>query len=390
MYELEYIRGRYCGYSEKYNVNVRIDNLLSSYYSGLKTILYITGNFYNQSIRYRVDHVLDIIERIEDWYGLKMESINIPYIMPYLSFIDVIVFHRTYYSEVKEVVFLAKKYNIPMYFDIDDYAFHEQCLEEAIKATSVTKTKRQKMIEEYLRVEENCEAFITSNSFLKHEIEILTGKEAFVVRNFLNQEEMRVAKNYFIQKNQTDRYVPMFAMGYFSGSTGHNKDFELIADSIEHFMNIHEDTCLKVVGFLELPKNLLRYKECGRIVIKPFMDSCDLLKEIAEIDVNLIPLKINKFTQSRSEIKYFDAAIVGTISCMAPTEIYKEMIEKGNCGYVCENKEWEETLEKIYGQKEEMYKDFGKLYQEAESRFAFSHQKQQIEKLLLQLKACVD
>ena len=71
-------------------------------------------------------------------------------------------------------------------------------------------------------------------------------------------------------------------------------------------------------------------------------------KKIAEVDVNIVPLLVNQFTNCKSELKYFEAGIVGTITCASPSFTYQKAISHGVNGYLCNSDEWFDTLMKIY------------------------------------------
>jgi glycosyltransferase involved in cell wall biosynthesis len=70
--------------------------------------------------------------------------------------------------------------------------------------------------------------------------------------------------------------------------------------------------------------------------------------EIAEVDLNLIPLLKSNFTNCKSELKYFEAAIVNVPSVATDTYIYKEIIIDGHNGFLVEDLNWYSKLEYIY------------------------------------------
>ena len=57
----------------------------------------------------------------------------------------------------------------------------------------------------------------------------------------------------------------------------------------------------------------------GRVVREPFVDFIELQRKIAEVDVNLVPLVNNEFSNCKSELKFYEASIVGTVTCAAPS-----------------------------------------------------------------------
>jgi hypothetical protein len=66
------------------------------------------------------------------------------------------------------------------------------------------------------------------------------------------------------------------------------------------------------------------------------------------VDVNIVPLVNNEFTSCKSELKFFEAGIVGTVTCAAPAYIYEKVIEHGKNGYLCRQGEWYTVIKKMY------------------------------------------
>ena len=88
----------------------------------------------------------------------------------------------------------------------------------------------------------------------------------------------------------------------------------------------------------------------GLHVTKPFQTFTDLQVEQAKVDLNIVPLVNNQFSNCKSELKYFETAIVGTITCATPTYTYRQAITHGDNGYLCEAGEWLPVFEKIYAE----------------------------------------
>ena len=74
----------------------------------------------------------------------------------------------------------------------------------------------------------------------------------------------------------------------------------------------------------------------------------------AKVDINIVPLVNNEFSNCKSELKYFETAIVGTPTCATPSFTYSSAIENGENGYLCEKGEWLRAFEKLYKQKNDV------------------------------------
>ena len=77
-------------------------------------------------------------------------------------------------------------------------------------------------------------------------------------------------------------------------------------------------------------------------------------REQAKVDINIVPLVNNEFSNCKSELKYFETAIVGTPTCATPSFTYSSAIENGENGYLCEKGEWLRAFEKLYKQKNDV------------------------------------
>ena len=99
---------------------------------------------------------------------------------------------------------------------------------------------------------------------------------------------------------------------------------------------------------MDLPKEAFHFLHANRIVITPVVDFLTLQYLVAEADVNIAPLTRNIFTECKSELKYFEAAIVETVTCATPTNVFKDCIVQGENGFLCAQGEWFDTIEALY------------------------------------------
>jgi glycosyltransferase involved in cell wall biosynthesis len=58
-----------------------------------------------------------------------------------------------------------------------------------------------------------------------------------------------------------------------------------------------------------------------------------------------VPLQSNVFSNSKSELKYFEAAIVETPTLATPTYSFRLAIEDGVNGYLVDAYDWEDRIE---------------------------------------------
>ena len=75
-------------------------------------------------------------------------------------------------------------------------------------------------------------------------------------------------------------------------------------------------------------------------------DHVNLQRLIGSVEVNVVPLVENEFTNCKSELKYFEAAMVGTLTVASPSYTYSRSIEDGVTGFLAKPDQWEEKLDR--------------------------------------------
>ena len=97
--------------------------------------------------------------------------------------------------------------------------------------------------------------------------------------------------------------------------------------------------------FDQIGRKLIR---AGKIELYPVVDFLELQRLISEVDINLAPLNDNTFTNCKSELKFFEAAIVDTPTIASPTFAFAHSIQNQTTGYLCRPGEWTPQIEAIY------------------------------------------
>src|SRR4029077_3202618 len=76
----------------------------------------------------------------------------------------------------------------------------------------------------------------------------------------------------------------------------------------------------------------------------PLQDYLNLQRVIAEVEINIAPLQDNLFTNCKSELKFFEAAAVGTWTVATPTFTFRRAIRDGVTGRLARSHEWDAAL----------------------------------------------
>lgn len=182
---------------------------------------------------------------------------------------------------------------------------------------------------------------ITTTAYLADQVASLTAKPVTVVSNFVNQEQLDASAGFSQQLDQTST-----TLGYFSGSTSHQKDFEIALPALLSFLGADETHRLTIAGYLELPDVFAPYQ--NQITRLAFMSPAKLQHAIGSVDANIVPLQDNPFTASKSELKYFEAALVHTPTIASPTPPYQQAIRHLDNGVLAKDNDWEAAIAEFH------------------------------------------
>ena len=109
---------------------------------------------------------------------------------------------------------------------------------------------------------------------------------------------------------------------------------------------------LVLVGPIETDNKLQQWSE--RIEQIPFLPRAQYFAAVARMDITLAPLEIgNPFCEAKSELKWFEAGLLGVPTVAAATGTFREAITDGVDGYVAvTTEEWIEKIEMLIKSKE--------------------------------------
>ncbi|SEI92844.1 MULTISPECIES: glycosyltransferase [unclassified Variovorax] len=188
-----------------------------------------------------------------------------------------------------------------------------------------------------------CDGVITTNTFLAQKIADCSGLPVTVVPNFMNKEQLAVAEKVFAAKERA-RFVGngKITLGYFSGSPSHRLDYAIVEPALADVLSERPDVEVMVVGYIDHGPAMREFGH--RVSRQPFHDYVNLQRLLGTVEFNLMPLQSNAFTDCKSELKYFEAASVGTLSIASPSYTYSRAIRDGETGYLSKAHEWTESI----------------------------------------------
>lgn len=352
-----------------------------------KQILYIKHVFDNSTFRYRAYNIRQALEGSKKFEVNFFLSSEIDKILPYMNKerIGAIVLQRIFWDDnVQKIIDWCNLNKIATVFDIDDYIYEPNCIPELLFSMNFeTGHEGGGLFGELVKqasfhyiAASRCKYMIASNEYLAFCLDKFYKKRSFIIPNFMNREQESASKIALKKRKRTDGN---FTIGYFSGSPSHQNDFEMISSELAAILRDNKNVDLKIVGYMKLPADLKEFKH--RIKFSPFVSYTDLQYEIAMVDVNICPLVDSVFTNCKSELKYFEAAVVNVPTIASPTFTYERSINHGVNGFLCRQGEWQDVIQNIIDGKYDLEKITQKARLHAQDRYGVSNQTEDIERV---------
>ena len=325
----------------KHKIYERVSGDYTRYVFG--DILVINGCMLPHPQRYRVAHQIEQLRA----FGLSANCVNYDMVdMDLVKYYRGFIFYRCPITDtIEQFIRLAKYYNKPIFFDVDDLVIDTKYTDQVKYVAGMSAKDKNLYDSGVMRMQKTLQLSdyaITTTGRLKKELEKYV-PEVYINRNVASEEMLSISKKACQDKINSDGKV---ILGYFSGSITHNDDFAFLIPIIDNIMKKYSNVFLKVVGILDLPEELEKHK--ARIIVEPFMDWKKLPSVIASVDINLVPLEDNIFNEAKSENKWLEAALVKVPTIASNVGAFKEIIIHGQDGILCDDiEDWALQLNKL-------------------------------------------
>lgn len=305
------------------------------------------------TFRYRVANAVDAINADPSralragWFS-EHELRGLAHLIPRLD--AVVVTRFPYGGALRELIQRTTQHGVPLIFDCDDLVFdvrYAGAVMDSLGRDSDVNAEWDVWYAYMGRLHTSmqaCGSAITTNTTLRRRLaEHVEPARVGIVPNVLNRQQQEFSRILLDAKrdNGWSRSGPV-TVGYFSGTPSHVRDFAIAAPALGRLLADDPDVTLRVVGYLEDLGALEAFAE--RIDFLPFMHYLPLQRAIAEVEVNIAPLQHNAFNNCKSDLKYFEAAAVGTWTVASHTPSLDSAIEDGRTGRLARAHEWDDAL----------------------------------------------
>ncbi|MCX7068399.1 MAG: hypothetical protein NTW85_11985 [Methylococcales bacterium] len=371
-------------YSDPWNISLheRIKTLARGKYR--VAYFYETAN--NSTFRYRAYNMVQVLNNEQNcnisasYFFLD----DLHFFDEIANLADVLVICRSRYCHrINQLITKFRIRGKRVLFDIDDFVFNTNYAHLIINTLDQDTDNPAlwdywfsylSRMGETLRL---CDSAITTNDYLANRIVEFSGLPVSVVPNFINNEQLVLSEDIFRSKEASGfARNDTISLGYFSGSPSHNLDYAIITSALEQVMDNDPRVELMVVGYIEVGSTLSKFGD--RIKYQPFQDYVNLQRLVSSVEFNLMPLQSNVFTNCKSELKYFESAIVGTLSIASPSYTYATAIQDGKNGYIAQAHQWTTVIQKAI-ENISSYPDMASTaFADANSKYAWSNQYKKI------------
>jgi glycosyltransferase involved in cell wall biosynthesis len=317
--------------------------------------------------RYRAFHLYEQAHLL----GLNCQLAHVtdPRLSEKVESSGIVVIHRaSFNNQIEWLEREIHRKNGRLIQDLDDLIFDPTAF-KYIHSPDFADPIRANLFQEemslYRKTLDVCDMILTSTEYLAESVRQL-GKPLRVHRNAFSFEMLACSENaYASRKSRPDRMV----IGYASGTATHNQDFALVKPVLQAILRRHPNVELWIVGPLDPGNNWGSLNnQVRRLKLVPWRK---LPKIQVQFDINLAPLQIdNPFGQSKSEIKYVEAALLRIPTVASPSDAFKYAIRNADNGFLAgDPKEWQQFLEELIEHPELRVSVGERAYQDVMMRY---------------------
>ncbi len=327
-----------------------LETRLSTVLKGDTKVAYLYEAPAKNTFRYRVYNMVQALNQSSRGFSasyFSSDEYNI--LSERLDALDIFVVSRVRYTaELNQLLTRARNRGKRTFFDIDDLLFDPDYTHLIVDTLDLPQTEQTlnhwfSFISRIRASIQLCDALITTNAFLAEKLSQYFGKPVHVVPNFMNDAQTDISKQIFhLKKNSGWKRDKDITLGYFSGTQTHNKDFEVIASALAELFAADSRIKLRIGGHLQVCEQIAQFEH--RLETIPFCDFVNLQTAVGKVDINLVPLQENVFSNCKSELKYFEAAAVGTVTVATPVYTYSHAIQDGKNGFLSASYDWFDKL----------------------------------------------
>lgn len=270
----------------------------------------------------------------------------------------VFVLHRVLLSDdVAWFIDEAHRRGRVVLYDTDDLVFDLDATSFIASLDRLTDRQRESFLDCVARSRQallRCDAVFVSTQPLQ-EIAGRIHRRVVVNANVVDRnmvEHAQTVLRYRAATGPTSQRPDGVTIAYLCGSPTHDRDFGEVADALIWALDTYPVARLVTVGPLTIDARFKRFGD--RVAQLPLRPWGQLPELIANVDISLAPLEPdNPFTEAKSSIKYFEAALVGVPTIASPHADFVRVMLDGVTGFLASGAaEWQAALARLIESRE--------------------------------------
>jgi glycosyltransferase involved in cell wall biosynthesis/SAM-dependent methyltransferase len=269
---------------------------------------------------------------------------------------DILVIWRTPWDErIAHAVAVAREAGVRVVFDVDDLMVDPNLARlDVIDGIRTQGLTEQQVREHYGRIRDT----MLAADYCTAPTEELAAnlrrffRPALVLPNGFDRVTYKVSRRS-VRLRRSEKSDGLLRIGYAGGSRTHQRDFAVAAGAIARVLRDRPKCRLVLFRSTDGTVPILDVHEFpsfqgieDRIEWHNFVPLPQLPEKIAHFDINLAPMEVgNPFCEAKSELKFFEAALVDVPTIASPTGPFKRAIRDGITGFLAEHSdEWYNSL----------------------------------------------
>ncbi len=315
-----------------------------------------------------------------------------------------VVFWRVkWFAPVERAYALARGAGAKIVFDIDDLMFRPELARieviDGIRSQSFTEEGTAELFRLVGIAALHADLCLAATDELAWHLRTLQ-QPTFVIQNSFDDDVWRLARREVRRRDaalaagQVDGRV---RIGYAAGSRTHQRDLAVAAPALARvlaarpecllvlFRAEHDSGSTPLIDLHELPELA---SHADQIEWRAMVPAPELSTELARFDINIAPLEVgNPFCEAKSELKYFEAALVSVPTIASPTGPYRRAIAHGVTGFLAaDDAAWFQALAQLVADPLCRARVARAAYLDALSRFGPSATRDRMATFLAQIE----
>jgi glycosyltransferase involved in cell wall biosynthesis len=313
-----------------------------------RSVLIVGDHHIPQCIRYRIAQKTEQLEAagysvaVADWCEPERASELLPWS-------DIVIFYRVpALPDTIQLMASARAHGKLVFYEVDDLVFdpvYPHPIESFGGLVDVQQYQDLQQGMALMRAAASlCDYGIASTRPLQAALEpLVRQKVCYLHRNGLDSQTLIASEPL---DPDAKGYVNLF---YGSGTKAHNSDFIVEAlPAIERLLSEYPQLKLTVVGHLELPERVWKQHRDQIVQIEHVANVQAYWNYLAASHINLAVLTADTITNTKSELKWFEAACFRIPSVVSATLNYLDVINDGVDGFIAhEPEDWYRALKTL-------------------------------------------